>query len=137
LLRKLFGEIEVDGLRDHVTAGWDGVVENSELLKAVENYIQPILRKSFEQQYRHEIQLAQARLQKAALARLAALPDYKRQFAERAIKKILDKYFGEPESKVEPIVNVLLDALERSDYRILLEHIAESPLRMLQALPKI
>jgi hypothetical protein len=81
LLRKLFGEIEVDGLRDHVTAGWDGVIENGELLKAVENYVQPILRKSFEQQYRREIQLAQARLQKAALARLAALPDYKRQFA--------------------------------------------------------
>jgi len=126
LLRKLFGEIEVDGLRDHVTAGWDGVVENSELLKAVENYVQPVLHKSFEQQYRREVQLAQARLQKAALARLAALPDYKRHFADRAIKKILDKYYGEPESKVEPVVNVLLDALERSDYRILLEHIAES-----------
>lgn len=126
LLRKLFGEIEVDGLRDHITAGWDAAVENSELLKAVEAYVQPILHNEFERQYRREIQLAQARLQKVALARLAALPDYKRQFADRAIKKILDKYFGEPESKVEPIVNVLLDALERSDYRILLEHIADA-----------
>lgn len=126
LLRKLFGEVEADGLREHITAGWDAAVENSELLRAVETYVQPILREAFEQQYRREIQLAQARLQKASLARLAALPDYKRQFADRAIKKILDRYFGEPESKVEPIVNVLLDALERSDYRILLEHIAES-----------
>jgi hypothetical protein len=33
--------------------------------------------------YRREIQLAQARLQKVTLARLAALPDYKRQFAVR------------------------------------------------------
>ena len=126
LLRKLYGEIDADGLRDHITAGWDAAVENSELLKEVEAYVQPVLRDAFERQYRKEIQLAQARLQKTALERLAALPEYKRQFADRAIKKILDKYFGEPESKVEPIVNVLLDALERSDYRILLEHIAEA-----------
>jgi hypothetical protein len=123
LLRKLYGEVEADGLRDHITAGWDAAVENSELLKEVEAYIQPILRDAFEQQYWQEIQLAQARLQKAILTRLSALPEHKRVFADRAIKKILDKYYGEPENKVEPVVNVLLEAMERSDYRILLEHI--------------
>ena len=123
LLRKLYGEVEADGLRDHITAGWDAAVENSELLKEVEAYVQPILRDAYEQQYRQEIQLAQARLKKAILTRLSALPEHKRAFADRAIKKILDKYYGEPESKVEPVVNVLLEAMERSDYRILLEHI--------------
>lgn len=126
LLRKLYGEIEADGLRDHITAGWDAAVENSELLQEVEARIQPILREAYEQQYRREIQLAQARLQKAILARLSALPEHKRAFADRAIKKILDKYYGEPESKVEPVVNVLLEAMESSDYRILLEHIADA-----------
>lgn len=123
LLRKLYGEIEADGLCDHITAGWDAPVENSELLKEVEAYVRPILREAYEQQYRREIQLAQARLQKAILNRLSALPEHKRNFADRAIKKILDKYYGEPENKVEPVVNVLLEAMERSDYRILLEHI--------------
>ena len=127
LLRKLYGEVEADGLRDHITAGWDAAVENSELLKEVEAYVQPILREAYEQQYRQEIQLAQARLQKAILTRLSALPEHKRVFADRAIKKILDKYYGEPESKVEPVVNVLLEAMERSDYRILLEHIDAAP----------
>jgi len=126
LLRKLYGEIEADGLRDHITAGWGAAVENSELLKEVEGYVQPILREAYEQQYRREIQLAQARLQRVILARLSALPEHKRAFADRAIKRILDKYYGEPESKVEPVVNVLLEAMERSDYRILLEHIAEA-----------
>lgn len=126
LLRKLYGEVEADGLRDHITAGWDAAVENSELLKEVEAYVQPILREAYEQQYRQEIQLAQARLKKAILTRLSALPEHKRAFADRAIKKILDKYYGEPESKVEPVVNVLLDAMECSDYRILLEHIADA-----------
>lgn len=126
LLRKLYGEVEADGLRDHITAGWDSAVENSELLNEVETYVQPILRGAYEQQYRREIQLAQARLQKSILSRLSALPEHKRAFADQAIRKILDKYYGEPESKVEPVVNVLLEAMERSDYRILLEHIAEA-----------
>ena len=52
LLRKLYGEVEADGLRDHITAGWDSAVENSELLKEVEGYVQPILREAYEQQYR-------------------------------------------------------------------------------------
>lgn len=125
LLKKLFGEIDADGLREHVTAGWDSLVENSELLKKVEEYIQPILHAAFKDQYGREIQLAQARLQKTIQERLSLLPNYKRLFAEKAIKKILDKYYGEPEHKVEPIVFVLLEALERSDYRILLEHISE------------
>lgn len=126
LLRKLYGEVDADGLRDHITAGWDAPVENSELLKAVETHVKPILREAFERQYRREMQLAQARLQRAIQVRLAALPEHKRHFADRAIKKVLDRYYGEPESKVEPIVHVLLEALERSDYRILLEHIADS-----------
>jgi hypothetical protein len=126
LLRKLYGEVDADGLRDHITAGWDAPVENSELLKAVEAYVQPILREAFEQQYRREMQLAQARLKKAILDRLAGLPEHKRHFADQAIKKVLNKYYGEPESKVESIVHVLLEALERSDYRLVLEHIADA-----------
>ena len=134
LLRKLYGEVDADGLRDHITAGWDAPVENSELLKALEAHVQPILRNAFEQQYRRDMQLAQARLQRTILARLAELPEHKRHFADRAIKKVLDKYYGEPESKVEPIVHVLLEALERSDYRTLLEHIADSRPRDIAAI---
>lgn len=134
LLRKLYGEVEADGLRDHITAGWDAPVENSELLRIVEAYVQPILRETFEQQYRRDMQLAQARLQKLVQGRLSKLPEYKRQFADRAIKKVLDKYYDEPESKVEPMVYVLLEALERSDYRTLLEHIADSRPRDIAAI---
>jgi hypothetical protein len=134
LLRKLYGEVDADGLRDHITAGWDAPVENSELLKALEDYLQPLLHNAFEQQYRRDMQLAQARLQKMVQGRLSKLPEYKRQFADLAIKKVLDKYYDEPESKVEPMVHVLLEALERSDYRTLLEHIAESRPRDIAAI---
>lgn len=124
LLNKLYGEIDADGLAPHVTAGWGDVLENSELMEEVEAYVQPRLREAFRTQYGQEMQLAQARLHKAVRERLAKLPEHKREFAERAIKRVLDRFYGEPESKVEPMVFVLLEALERSDYRALMEHIA-------------
>lgn len=129
LLKKLFGEVEADGLLPHVTAGWDSLVENSELLLELEKHVQPILRGAFKEQYGREMQLAQARLQRKIQDRLAALPEYKRDYADRAIRKVLDMYYDEPQSKVEPLVFVLLEALERSDYRTLLEHIADAPTR--------
>src|SRR5690606_24379404 len=58
--------------------------------------------------------------------RISKLPENRREFADQAIKKILDRFYQEPEDKLEPIVNVLLDALERSDYRAVLEHINDA-----------
>ena len=92
------------------------------------------MREAFKEQYGRDMQLAQARLQRNIQDRLAALPEYKRLYADRAIKKVLDKYYGEPESKVEPVVFVLLEALERSDYRELIEHIADTSRRDIAAL---
>ncbi len=127
LLKKLFGEIEADGLVQHVTADKGALVENSELLEAVKAHVQPIIREQFKEEYGREISLAQARLKKQINRRLSELPEYKRVYADKAIKAVLGKYFGEPESKVESIVSVLLDALERSDYRAILDYIHEAP----------
>ncbi|VVN16920.1 hypothetical protein PS647_04148 [Pseudomonas fluorescens] len=134
LLRKMFGEIDADGLSEHVTAGWDAVVENSELFHQVSEHVQGKLRAAFAETHGVEMRLAHARLQKTIHERLAGMPEFKREYADRAIKKVLEKYYDEVPSKVEPIVFVILEALERSDYRILLEHVAEAKPRDISAL---
>lgn len=126
LLEKIYGEVEVDGLFDHVTADWGALVENSELYQEVADYIRPIVKEKVKEEYGREMNLAQARLKKRINERLAELPEYKRQYADKAIKSILGRYYGEPESKVEPIVGVLLDALERTDYRAVLDYIHDA-----------
>lgn len=133
LLRKMFGEIEADGLSEHVTAGWDAVVENSELFHQVSVYVQGKLRAAFVETHGMEMRLAHARLQKTIHERLAGMPQFKREYADRAIKRVLEKYYDEAPSKVEPIVFVILEALERSDYRILLEHVADAKRRDISA----
>lgn len=134
LLRKMYGEIEADGLSEYVTAGWDSVVENSEGLQQVKAYVQERLRTAFTETHGMDIRMAHARLQKAVHERLAAMPEFKRDYADRAIKKVLEKYYDEPSSKVEPIVFVVLEALERSDYRTVMEHLADAQRRDVAAL---
>ena len=113
----------------------DAPVENSELLKEVEAYVQPLLKRAFEQQYQRDMQLAQARLQKAVRTRLArSCQNTKDNLPTTRSKRCLTNITGEPDSKVEPIVFVLLEALERSDYRLLLEHIAGSRRRDIAAI---
>lgn len=129
LLKRLYGEIDADGLRDHVTAGWDSLVENSELLARVTEEIRPVVFAAFKERYGREIQLAQARLRREVHERLAALPEYRREYAERAVKKVLDRFFGEPPEKIEPYVFVLLEAIERTDYGAVVEHLAEAQRR--------
>lgn len=126
LLKKCFGEIDVDGLSDDVTADWGAVIEGSEKYIELEKAIQPILKKKFKEVYGQEIHLAKARLKKQIQKRVALLPEHKREYAEKSIKKILERFYQEPDSKVSPIVNVLLDAIERSDYRAVLEQINEA-----------
>lgn len=126
LLKKCFGEIEIDGGSDDVTADWGALIEGSKTEKELFEVVQPILREKLKSVYGQEMHLAQARLRKKAKERISKLPENRRDFADKAIKKILDRFYQEPENKLEPIVSVLLDALERNDYRIVLEHIHDA-----------
>lgn len=123
LLEKCFGEIELTGCSDDVTADWGALIEGSAIERELTEKIQPILRERLMSVYGQEMHLALARLRKKALDRISRLPENRREFADKAIKKILDRFYQESEEKLEPVVNVLLDALEQSDYRIVLEHI--------------
>lgn len=126
LLKKLYGEIDADGLREHVTAGWDSIIENSELLTKLIETVQPKLVSAFEERYRRDIQLAHARLKRSVNERLAELPEYRREYAQRAVEKVLERFYGDSPEKVEPYIFVLLEAIENADYGTVLRHLAEA-----------
>lgn len=126
LKTKLYGEIEADGLREHVTAGWDSVIENSNLLAAVTEQIQPVLIAAFKERYSREIQLAEARIKRAIKDRLAAMPEHRREFADKAVRRVLERFYGEEPTKLEQYVHVLLDAIEHAEYGAVLSHIHDA-----------
>lgn len=126
LLDKCYGEIEITGCSDDVTADWGAIIEGSKTEKDLISSIQPVLREQLKSVYGQEMHLAQARLRKKAKDRISKLPENRRAFADEAIKKILDRFYQEPEDKLEPVVNVLLNAIELNDYRVVLEHINDA-----------
>ena len=129
LKSKLYGELQADGLRDHVTAGWDSVIENSSLLAAVTKQVQPILIAAYKERYSREIQLTQARINRAIKDRLAAMPEHRREFADKAVRRTLERFYGEDPSKLERYVHVLLDAIEHAEYGAVLSHIHDAARR--------
>ncbi len=125
LLSRLYGELDADGLREHVTAGWDSLIDNSNLLLAVADQVAPLIHLAFKECYGKEMHLAHARLQRLINDRLANFPEHRREYADRAIKRVLERFYGEPPEKLDPFVFVLLEAIERSDYAAVLEHLAQ------------
>jgi hypothetical protein len=126
LLKRLYGELDADGLREHVTAGWDSLIENSELLARVASLVEPVVIAAFKEKHGREIQAAHARLRREINSRLSALPENRREFAERAVRKILERFYQEPEERIAPFIFVLLEAIERSEYGTVVQHLAEA-----------
>jgi hypothetical protein len=123
LLRRVYGEVEADGLKEDLTAAGWGIVENSKGYAALTDWVQSSVREQLDKTFRRDINLQRARLQQEINRRLAQMPAYRRGFAHTAMEKIMQRFYGEPEEQVRPIINVVLDALERDEYRTVLEQI--------------
>lgn len=126
LLKKIFAEVEVDGLSDDITADWGAIFENSKKLEEVQNIIRPKIKEALKETYGQHINLAKARLQKKINRELEKLPEHKRDFAKRALDKVLKNYYTESEEKINTVISVVLDTLEKDEYYEVLLHIEES-----------
>lgn len=126
LLQKVYGEIEADGLADDVTADWGAIIENSKAYQVVEEWVQPHLRQGLKKVYSTEMNLAKARLEKRLQQRLAALPEYRREYAKKALESVMHKFYGETEDRRATVANVVLDALERDEYWQILHKIDQA-----------
>jgi hypothetical protein len=126
LLRRVCCEVEADGLLDDVTADWGGVIENSKGYAAVEDLVRHTIRQKLDETFRAEMALARGRVQQEINRRLAALPEHRREFARKAMERIMTRFYGQPDERIQPIVSVVLDALERDDYWQVLDKINDA-----------
>ena len=126
LLKRVYGEIEVGGLRDDVTADWGAVIENSIGLKAVNAYVHRRVREALESAFAREFKALEARIQRQNDARLRELPEYKRAYATSAISRVIRKFYGESEDRIQSVVAVVLDSLEKDEYWEVLRAVHEA-----------
>lgn len=128
LLKKVYGEVEADGLEDSdsVTADWGDVIENSKAFQALKPVVQTHIKNAIEKVFKREVALQRARLQRQIDVRLAQIPEHRRRFAQIALDKVMRRFFRESEDKVEIVVSVVLDAFEKDEYWQVLKQIEES-----------
>lgn len=123
VLRRVYGEVEADGLSDDVTASGFEIIENSKGYAELEEFVQKTVREQLLETCTREMNLAKARLQQDINRSLERIPEYRREFAGRAIERIMQRFYEESEERIRPIIAVVLDALERDEYWQVLDRI--------------
>ncbi len=116
LLRRVYGEVEADGLSEDVSGSGFHVIENSKGYAEVQDFVQEVVRKHLNETCSREMNLAKARLQQEINKSLEKVPEYRREFARRAIERIMQRFYDEPEERIRPIISVVLEALEHDEY---------------------
>lgn len=127
LLKKLYGEVEADSLLDGVTADWGDIVENDKAYQAIKPVIQAHIKTALAEVFTKEMSLQRARLQQQLNARLSKLPEHRQRYAKLALERVMKRFYGESEERIETVASVVLDALEKDEYWSILQHINDSP----------
>ncbi|MDZ4790170.1 MAG: hypothetical protein SGJ17_03030 [Hyphomicrobiales bacterium] len=116
LLKKVYSEVEVDGLEESVTADWGAISENSKGYQELCDYVATQVKNALYETHKREIGLQKARLQAEIKRRLEGLPEHRRKFADAAINRILYKFYGEKDERINALASLLLDATEKDEY---------------------
>ena len=90
LARRVYGEVELAGVEDFVTADWGGVLENSKAFQEARLYIMEQVKAALQETHARDLNLQKARLQRQIRQRLQQLPEYRRRYAEEALNRILE-----------------------------------------------
>lgn len=129
LLRKVYGEIEADGLIEDVTADWGAIIENSKAFEQVREWTGSLVQDKVEKVFAQEVSLAKARLQKEINRGLERIPEYRREFARMAFERVMRRFYGESEERIGVILSVILEGFERDDYWLIMQRIDDATRR--------
>jgi hypothetical protein len=124
LRKRVYGEIEVDeGIEGVVTSDWGALVENSKAYKEIAEHVKSEATAALKRTFARDMKLHQNRLNQEINRRLSRLPEHRRTYAEAAIGKLLVKFYGERQDRIDTLASVILDAMERDEYFQVLEKI--------------
>ncbi|MGC2742017.1 MAG: ATP-binding protein, partial [Candidatus Angelobacter sp.] len=127
VLKRLYGEVRADALAADATADWEAIVENSKGYAELEEFVRPLLKEQIRKTFKQEFSAQNARVQREVNLRLAKLPENRREYAKRAIERIMLQFYGEKEERIIPIISVVLDAMEHDEYWEVLREIDRTP----------
>jgi hypothetical protein len=127
LLRRVYGEIFVDGLEEDVLANWAGFIENSDgyqhLVEAGRVWLSNRLATLQEADSGH----AEDDFIASYADEITRLPPPKREVARQALMRIFKRFYDDSADRKKAIAEIVLNAFEIDAYWVLVSRIDEMP----------
>jgi hypothetical protein len=123
LLRHIVGEVIADSLEDDVTADWGAIIENSKAFHEAKDWVCDQVRHQVKHKFQSDIKEQANRREKVIERRLAQMPEHRREIARRQLQRILQKLYGDSEDRIDSVVSLMLDAMEKDEYWLVCEHL--------------
>lgn len=126
LQNRVYGELICDDLEEDLTADFGAVIENSKLFENVTSKTSEILKNSVDEVFSTDMRMARARYQRKINIELEKLPEYKQPFAKKALYKVLEKFYGESEERINTVISVTVSAMEKDHYWDIIQNIQDT-----------
>lgn len=126
LQNRVYGELVCDDLEEDLTADFGAIIDNSKLYEMVTKEVTERLRNSVDEVFVTDMKMARARYQRKINIELEKLPDYKQPFAKKALYKVLEKFYGETEERINTVISVTVSAMEKDHYWDIIKNIQDA-----------
>src|SRR5262249_1022200 len=126
LLRHVVGEVVADSLEADVTADWGAIIENSKGYQEAREWVKTQVSDRGREKFQADVGEQVKRRSRVIESRLAGLPKHRREIARNQIQRVLQRFYGESEDRIDTIVNLMLDAMEKDEYWIVCEHLKQA-----------
>jgi hypothetical protein len=126
LQNRVYGELVCDDLEEDLTADFGAVIDNSKLYETVTKETTEKLKCSVDEVFVTDMKMARARYQRKINKELEKLPEYKQPFAKKALYKVLEKFYGETEDRINTVISVTVSAMEKDHYWDIIQNIQDT-----------
>lgn len=126
LQNRVYGELVCDDLEEDLTADFGAVIDNSKLYEKVIKETTEKLKYSVDEVFVTDMKMARARYQRKINKELEKLPEYKQPFAKKALYKVLEKFYGETEDRINTVISVTVSAMEKDHYWDIIQNIQDT-----------
>lgn len=126
LQNRVYGELICDDLEEDLTADFGAVIDNSKLYEKIIAETTEKLKSSVDEVFVTDMKMARARYQRKINKELEKLPEYKQPFAKKALYKVLEKFYGETEDRINTVISVTVSAMEKDHYWDIIQNIQDT-----------
>jgi hypothetical protein len=126
LQNRVYGELICDDLEEDLTADFGAVIDNSKLYQKVTAETTEKLKNSVDEVLVTDMKMARARYKRKINKELEKLPEYKQPFAKKALYKVLEKFYGETEDRINTVIAVTVSAMEKDHYWDIIQNIQDT-----------